>query len=97
MNMEFSKYFSPKKLGIYSLFLLLSCMSLIWGWLNGAWFGIPRHVLPSFMQGLNFLADPAHSPLACEIAEKLNLPLGTIKSRIFFTRQKLQEELKDFR
>ena len=31
-----------------------------------------------------------------EIAEKLNLPLGTVKSRIFFTRQKLQEELKDF-
>ena len=27
-----------------------------------------------------------------EIAEKLNLPLGTVKSRIFFTRQKLQEE-----
>ena len=34
---------------------------------------------------------------AKEIAEKLNLPLGTIKSRIFFPRQKLQEELKDFR
>ena len=33
---------------------------------------------------------------AKEIAEKLNLPLGTIKSRIFFTRQKLQQELKDF-
>lgn len=32
-----------------------------------------------------------------EIAEKLNLPLGTVKSRIFFTRQRLQEELKDFR
>mgnify|MGYP002544062105 FL=1 len=32
-----------------------------------------------------------------EIAEKMNLPLGTVKSRIFFTRQKLQEELKDFR
>ncbi len=32
-----------------------------------------------------------------EIAEKLNLPIGTVKSRIFFTRQKLQEELKDFR
>ncbi len=32
-----------------------------------------------------------------EIAEKLGLPLGTVKSRIFFTRQKLQEELKDFR
>ena len=32
-----------------------------------------------------------------EIAEKLDLPLGTVKSRICFTRKKLQEELKDFR
>jgi RNA polymerase sigma-70 factor (ECF subfamily) len=32
-----------------------------------------------------------------EIAEKLGLPLGTVKSRIFFTRQRLQMELKDFR
>lgn len=32
-----------------------------------------------------------------EIAEKLNLPLGTVKSRIFFTRQRLQSRLKDFR
>jgi len=32
MNMEFSKYFSPKKLGIYSLFLLLS-WGLLYTWL----------------------------------------------------------------
>lgn len=32
-----------------------------------------------------------------EIADKLGLPLGTVKSRIYFTRQKLQQELKDFR
>ena len=31
-----------------------------------------------------------------EIAEKMNLPLGTIKSRIFFARQRLQEMLKDY-
>lgn len=31
-----------------------------------------------------------------EIAEKLDLPLGTVKSRIYFTRQRLQQELKDF-
>jgi RNA polymerase sigma-70 factor (ECF subfamily) len=31
-----------------------------------------------------------------EIAEKLQLPLGTVKSRIFFTRRKLQEDLRDF-
>ena len=31
-----------------------------------------------------------------EIADKLDLPLGTVKSRIFFTRQKLQLQLKDF-
>ena len=32
-----------------------------------------------------------------EIAVKLGLPIGTVKSRIFFTRQRLQKDLKDFR
>ncbi len=32
-----------------------------------------------------------------EIAEKMNLPLGTVKSRIFFARQRLQTILKDYR
>ncbi len=32
-----------------------------------------------------------------EIAEKLQLPLGTVKSRIFFARQRLQAQLKDYR
>jgi RNA polymerase sigma-70 factor (ECF subfamily) len=31
-----------------------------------------------------------------EIAENLNLPLGTVKSRIFFTRKKLGKSLKDY-
>ena len=32
-----------------------------------------------------------------EIAEKMELPLGTVKSRIFFARQRLQIILKDYR
>jgi len=32
-----------------------------------------------------------------EIAETLDLPLGTVKSRIFFARQELQSSLKDMR
>ena len=32
-----------------------------------------------------------------EICEKLDMPMGTVKSRIFFTRQKLRELLKDYR
>ncbi len=32
-----------------------------------------------------------------EIADKLGLPLGTIKSRIFFARQKLRSQLGDYR
>jgi len=31
-----------------------------------------------------------------EIGEKANLPLGTVKSRIFFARKELQKVLKDF-
>ena len=32
-----------------------------------------------------------------EIAEVLSMPLGTVKSRIFFTRKRLREILKDYR
>lgn len=32
-----------------------------------------------------------------EISEHLSMPLGTVKSRIFFTRKRLREILKDYR
>jgi len=32
-----------------------------------------------------------------EIAETMNLPIGTVKSRIFLARKRLQEQLKDYR
>ena len=31
-----------------------------------------------------------------EIAEKMGLPIGTIKSRLFFVRKRLQKDLKEF-
>ena len=31
-----------------------------------------------------------------EIADEMNLPIGTVKSRIFLTRKKLSEQLKDY-
>lgn len=31
-----------------------------------------------------------------EISERLKMPLGTVKSRIFFTRQRMREILKDY-
>lgn len=31
-----------------------------------------------------------------EIAERLGIPIGTVKSRIFSTRQRLQHDLRDF-
>ena len=32
-----------------------------------------------------------------EIADRLKMPLGTVKSRIFSTRKRLREYLKDYR
>ncbi len=57
------------------------------------------------MAAINSFSDDYRIPFSMhvegykynEIAEKMQLPLGTIKSRIFFARQKLQEMLADYR
>lgn len=54
---------------------------------------------------LNSFADEYRIPFSMhvsgykyeEIADQLALPLGTVKSRIFFARKRLQEMLKDYR
>ena len=53
---------------------------------------------------LNHLSDEFRIPFKMhidgfkynEIADKLGLKIGTVKSRIFFTRQKLMLILKDY-
>ena len=56
-------------------------------------------------QAINSFNDEYRVPISMhiagykysEIAQHLDLPLGTVKSRIFFARQRLQIILKDFR
>jgi RNA polymerase sigma-70 factor (ECF subfamily) len=56
-------------------------------------------------KAINSFSDEYRIPFAMhaagykysEIAEKMNLPVGTIKSRIFFARQRLQQMLADYR
>ena len=43
-----------------------------------------------------FLRMYLHGYKYKEIADKLGLKIGTVKSRIFFTRQKLMLMLKDY-
>ncbi len=61
--------------------------------------------LKEVVEAIDSLNDELRIPLGLylsgykysEIADKLQIPLGTIKSRIYFARKRLQEELKEFR
>ncbi len=56
------------------------------------------------MKAINSFSDEYKLPFSMhvagykyqEIADKMSLPIGTVKSRIFFARQRLQENLKDY-
>ena len=56
-----------------NLLIMLSIFSVIVGLLNGSCMGLPRKVLPRFLQGLDFLADPSSSPAAVALGKKLNV------------------------
>ena len=56
-----------------NLFIMLSCASLVWGWLKGSWFGISLEYLPGFMRGWTLLADPEHNEFACRLTERLGM------------------------
>ncbi len=54
---------------------------------------------------INSFADPYRIPFTMhiqgfkyeEIAKTMELPIGTVKSRIFLARKRLQKELKDYK
>jgi V/A-type H+-transporting ATPase subunit I len=46
------------------LLIFLASYTFVWGWLNGAWFGLPADVLPGWMRGWSMITDPAHSAAA---------------------------------
>ncbi|MBR4253813.1 MAG: hypothetical protein IKQ16_01860 [Lentisphaeria bacterium] len=46
------------------LLIFLASFTFVWGWLNGAWFGLPADVLPGWMRGWSMITDPAHSAAA---------------------------------
>ncbi len=63
------------------------------------------YTVKEIMKAINSFSDEYRIPFTMhiegykyhEIAEKMDLPLGTVKSRIFFARQRLQIMLKDYR
>lgn len=63
-----------------------------------------KYSVKEITKSINELSDEFRLPFLMhtqgfkykEIADKLNLKIGTVKSRIFFTRKKLMEKLKDY-
>ncbi len=59
--------------------------------------------IKEIVRAINLLNDDLRKPFLmfvsgykyCEIVEKLDIPLGTVKSRIFFARKELQSSLKE--
>ena len=70
-------------------------------------FGTPdgSYTVKEIMKAINGFSDEYRIPFTMhiegykyhEIAEKMSLPLGTVKSRIFFARQRLQIRLNDYK
>lgn len=62
------------------------------------------YAVKEISQALNSFSDEYRVPFNMyvagykyhEIADKLGLPLGTVKSRIFFARKRLRSELADY-
>ncbi|MCK5805457.1 MAG: hypothetical protein KAI66_21680, partial [Lentisphaeria bacterium] len=52
-----AKIKAPDKQLILNLFILLSVVTVVWGWMTGNWFAIAAKRLPAFMHGIPVLTD----------------------------------------
>ena len=62
------------------LLIFLASYTFVWGWLNGAWFGLSKEVLPGWMQGWSMITDPAKSDAAHKFAKFYNIDVSELNS-----------------
>ena len=62
------------------LLIFLASYTFIWGWLNGAWFGLPKEVLPGWMQGWSMITNPAESDAARKFADFYGIKISDVTS-----------------
>ena len=62
------------------LLIFLASFTFVWGWLNGAWFGLPADVLPGWMQGWSMITYPAHSTAARKFADFYHIDVSELNS-----------------
>ena len=70
------KYLVRKKPGMQlplNLLIILSFFSILFGLLSGSCLGLPRDVLPVWLGGLDFLAEPEKSSSAMALANKFGI------------------------
>ncbi|MDD3117606.1 MAG: hypothetical protein PHQ27_00355 [Victivallales bacterium] len=64
------------------LMQVFGAVTIIWGWLTGAWFGLDASRLPHFMRGIHWFTDPAtrdsHIQLLCFTLAIMHLTTGRL-------------------
>ena len=74
-----SKVKSSKAKLPLNLFLIMSIFTVFWGWLNGNYFAIPKNLLPSAMQGWDWVAgNDKHIQQLCFLIAAFHLSLARV-------------------
>ncbi len=76
------KFRDPKAQSGINLFLILSSVTIAWGYLTGNWFAIPavtaggKQILPTFMQGVPWFTNGENVQLLCFIIAVTHLSIA---------------------